>query len=198
MPTRLRASVRKPSTEYLPATDDHPELEIVRSPRRTKTVSGSFTPEGRVRLLVPVQTTDDDIWEYLEHLLPRIIRQKETQDARKRTFVSNDYLVQRAQNLIAQYLPEVELPQEIRWVTNQSTRWGSATPATSRIRLSHLLQGAPEYVIDYVLHHELCHFVYLNHSAAFRGLEARYPRTAEARAFLEGLSFGQQKNASAR
>lgn len=102
--------------------------------------------------------------------------------------------MQRAQYLIQTYLPEVSLPAEIRWVTNQRTRWGgAATPATSRLRLSHLLQGAPEYVIDYVVHHELCHFVHLKHNADFKKLEDRYPRKAEAQAFLEGLSFAQRQ-----
>ena len=42
-------------------------------------------------------------------------------------------------------------PTSVRWVTNQNTRWGSCTPAEGSIRLSHRLQGMPEYVVDYVL-----------------------------------------------
>ncbi|MFW0110531.1 M48 family metallopeptidase [Rothia sp. P13129] len=57
------------------------------------------------------------------------------------------------------------------------------------IPISHLLQGAPEYVIDQVIHHELCHFVEPNHSPAFRMLERRYPHYEKATAFLSGIIF---------
>ena len=45
----------------------------------------------------------------------------------------------------------------MRWVSNQSGRWGSCTPAEGTIRLSDKLQGMPVWVVDYVLLHELAH-----------------------------------------
>ena len=50
-----------------------------------------------------------------------------------------------------QYFDGRARPNSVRWVTNQNTRWGSCTPSEGSIRLSHRLQGMPEYVVDYVL-----------------------------------------------
>ncbi len=181
-------------TERWEATRERPAVEIVRSSRRSKTVSGSMNPDGSIRLLVPASSTAHDIEEYLAQLAPKIMERAQQQGKRKRKFSSDEYLIERAQYLIDTYLPEVTMPHEIRWVTNQSTRWGSATPATSRIRISHMIQGAPEYVVDYVLHHELCHFVFLDHGAGFKALEQRYPHLAKAQGFLDGVSFQHRKD----
>lgn len=66
MAERSRRPVAR--TEYWQANRERPAVEIVRSTRRTKTVFGSLTPEGRVRLLVPVHSTKADIEDYLGHL----------------------------------------------------------------------------------------------------------------------------------
>ena len=60
-------------------------------------------------------------------------------------------LAERAERLSDQYFDGRASPASVRWVTNQNTRWGSCTPAEGSIRLSHRLQGMPEYVVDYVL-----------------------------------------------
>ena len=47
----------------------------------------------------------------------------------------------------------------------------------------------PQWVIDYVLLHELAHLLVAAHNAAFWRLLAAYPETERAKAFLEGVSF---------
>jgi predicted metal-dependent hydrolase len=76
----------------------------------------------------------------------------------------------------------------VRWVTNQNGRWGSCTPVDRTIRISHRVQEMPDWVIDYVLVHELAHLVVPSHSAEFWDLVARYPKTERARGYLEGVS----------
>ena len=73
-------------------------------------------------------------------------------------------------------------------MSNQRQRWGSATYANTQIRISSELQGVPEYVLDSVIHHELCHLL-PNHSAAFRALEARY-RSCGRRPTWRGTRWG--------
>ena len=46
----------------------------------------------------------------------------------------------------------------------------------------------PDWVIDYVLLHELAHLVVPSHSPAFWTLLSRYPKTERARGYLEGVS----------
>jgi predicted metal-dependent hydrolase len=97
----------------------------------------------------------------------------------------------RAARLALRYLPEhasVARPASVRWVNNQHGRWGSCTPADQTIRISHRVQEMPDWVIDYVLLHELAHLVVPSHSNAFWGLVARYPKTERARGYLEGVS----------
>lgn len=52
-------------------------------------------------------------------------------------------------------------------VKSMSSRWGSCTPARERISLSCALIQKPPSCIEYVICHELAHFVQQNHSAKF-------------------------------
>lgn len=107
------------------------------------------------------------------------------QESRRR--LGDDELGARAAQLSAQYLGGRAAPRTVRWVTNQNSRWGSCTPAEGSIRLSHRLQGMPEYVIDYVLLHELAHLLVPGHGPGFWRLLESYPRTERARGYLEGV-----------
>lgn len=81
---------------------------------------------------------------------------------------------------------------------NQNSRWGSATPADGTIRLSDKLQPMPQWVIDYVLLHELAHLLVASHNAAFWKLLEAYPETQRAKAFLEGVSFATSRGLAPR
>ncbi len=48
----------------------------------------------------------------------------------------------------------------------------------------------PEWVLDAVIVHELAHLLEASHSAAFKALCERYPRHAEAEAYLLGFEHG--------
>ncbi len=82
--------------------------------------------------------------------------------------------------------------RSIRWVGNQQHRWGSCTSRTGEIRISERLRFVPGWVLDAVLVHELAHLIEPTHSARFRRLANRYPRTEEADTFLAGYTLGQE------
>ncbi len=142
----------------------------------------AYQDGDRVVVLIPNQFSRAEEREWVNRMLERIA-------ARSRRKHHNDAdLFERAQMLIRKHLPELDIePMSIRWVSNQNTRWGSCTPADRSIRLSKRLRGMPEWVIDYVLVHELAHLVVPGHGADFWELIARYPRTERARGFLEGV-----------
>jgi hypothetical protein len=56
------------------------------------------------------------------------------------------------------------------------------------IRVSERLQKAPEWVLDYVLVHELAHLHVSAHNAEFWAMVNKYPKTERAIGYLEGLS----------
>ncbi len=55
----------------------------------------------------------------------------------------------------------------------------------------------PQWVIDYVLLHELAHLLVAGHNAAFWRLLEAYPETERAKAFLEGVSFATSRGLAA-
>jgi hypothetical protein len=109
-----------------------------------------------------------------------------------------DVLLRRAGGLAQRYLGGRGIPDTIGWVTNQNSRWASATPARRSIRLSHKLEGMPGWVVDYVILHEMAHLIEPSHNAVFWRLLESYPDTARAKAFLEGAAFAADHGLSGR
>lgn len=70
---------------------------------------------------------------------------------------------------LEQVSEQVSLPFSTASVRGQKTRWASCSSQKS-ISLNYKLLFLPPRLVRYVLVHELCHTVHLNHSAAFWGL----------------------------
>ncbi len=68
---------------------------------------------------------------------------------------------------------ECKLPYSNVGIRAQSTRWGSCS-TDNTIQLNMQLLFLPEDVMRYVLIHELCHTVHLNHSQRFWALVKRF------------------------
>ncbi len=160
-----------------------PEVEVRRSARRRRTVS-AYQDGDRVVVLIPAGFTPAQEREWVETMVTRITRQM------RRRRPSDDDLSGRAAELSARYLDGRARPSSVAWVENQNSRWGSCSTAQGTIRLSSRLRGMPQWVIDYVLLHELGHLIESNHSARFWALLAAYPRTERARGYLEGHVAG--------
>lgn len=161
-----------------------PVVEVRRSQRRRRTVS-AYRDGERVVVLIPDQFSRAEETEWVDRMLARLAAREE------RVRRTDKELLQRARRLIDRYLSDyrhVVVPASIRWVTNQNGRWGSCTPADRTIRISHRIQEMPDWVIDYVLLHELTHLVVPHHNARFWELVGRYPKTERARGFLEGVA----------
>jgi hypothetical protein len=101
---------------------------------------------------------------------------------------SDAELMARAAVLSERYLGGRAVPSSVRWVDNMVSRWGSCTPMEKTIRISRRLFGLPEYVVDYVLLHELVHLIVPGHGPAFWAELAGFERLERAKGFLEGLA----------
>lgn len=137
--------------------------------------------------MVPDRMRAHEEAEAVEQMVQRLQRQ-----ARGRGRSDVD-LERRAALLSSRYLRGRATPQAVRWVDNMRTRWGSCTPTTGHIRLNRRLATMPEHVQDYVLLHELAHLLQPDHSPAFWALLEGYPHLERARAFLDGVSWADQR-----
>ncbi|GGM44959.1 metal-dependent hydrolase [Micromonospora sonchi] len=139
----------------------------------------------RVVVLIPDQFSRAEESEWVDRMLARLA-------AREGRLARSDAgLLDRAARLIKLYLTDYGdqvVPASVRWVSNQNGRWGSCTPADRSIRLSHRIQDMPDWVIDYVLLHELAHLIVPSHNDQFWALVGRYPKTERARGYLEGVA----------
>ncbi|GGP88392.1 M48 metallopeptidase family protein [Streptomyces roseolilacinus] len=159
-------------------------VEVRRSARRRRTVS-AHREGDRTVVLIPARMSEAEERRWVGVMLDKLA----AQESRRRP--GDAELAERAERLSGQYLAGRARPASVRWVTNQNTRWGSCTPAEGSIRLSHRLQGMPEYVVDYVLLHELAHLLVPGHGPRFWRLLEPYPRTERARGYLEGVAAGR-------
>jgi len=65
--------------------------------------------------------------------------------------------------------------------------WGSCTFTTGAIRIAKRAGLLPDWVLDYLLVHELAHLVHSDHGPAFHELEERYPLSERAQGYLMGI-----------
>ena len=158
-----------------------PEVEVRRSKRRRRTVS-AYRDGDRVVVMIPASLSRKQEAEWVETMLARLEKSE-----RRRKPTDAD-LMKRAKSLSDRYLGGLALPESVRWVDNQESRWGSCTPGDRSIRLSARLQGMPSWVIDYVLVHELAHLFESSHNARFWGWVDRYPQAERAKGYLTGWS----------
>ena len=161
------------------------EIRIVRSARRRRTVSARLAEGGTVlEVLAPLGMRDDELAPVIEKLRDRVLRHA----ARAET-ASDKALASRAQELNKQFFGGRLRWNEIRYVTNQNKRFGSCTPATRTIRISHRLAVMPAWVRDYVIVHELAHLLEANHGPRFWKLVSAYPKMERARGYLMALGL---------
>jgi len=81
----------------------------------------------------------------------------------------------------------------LRWTSvafaEQRRRWGSCS-AAGVIRISSRAAGLPDWVLDYLLVHELAHLLEPDHGPGFWALVDRYPLAERARGYLLAIDHG--------
>lgn len=163
------------------AADHRSDVEVRRSKRRRRTVS-AYRDGERIVVLIPASMSRTEEAEWVETMVARVERSE------RRQVPSDEELWDRALWLNDRYLGGLAMPSTVRWVSNQTQRWGSCTPADRTIRLSERLQGMPPWVVDYVVVHELAHLLEPGHDKAFWSWVDRYPHAERAKGFLLGWS----------
>jgi len=160
-------------------------VEVRRSPRRKKTISAEIVGDALL-VSIPERMSRAEEQEWVSVMAARM-----TERMRRDRLNSDDALARRAAELADLYLDGIR-PNDIAWVTNQRSRWGSCSVEDGSIRISLALAEYPGWVRDYVIVHELAHLRFPDHSPEFWELVNRYPLTERARGFLiaKGMEEG--------
>ena len=165
------------------AVQSAPEVEVRISKRRKKTSEAKWVG-GRIVVSLPAHLNLESRQKTTDWLVERLLTRHRLQSG-----LDDAGLLARAIELSDRYLIGAR-PASVRWVTNQTARWGSCSHYSGDIRLSHRLRVVPEWVLDSVLVHEVAHLTHPNHSRAFHKLAGAYPRHQEAGVFLAGYGLG--------
>jgi hypothetical protein len=160
-----------------------PEVEVRVSARRKKTSEAKWVG-GRIVVSLPAHLDIESRQKTIDWLVDRLLTRHRLQSS-----TSDDALLARAIELSDRYLVGTR-PASVRWVTNQTARWGSCSYYSGHIRVSHRLRAVPDWVLDSVLVHEVAHLTHPDHSRAFHRLAGAYPRHKDAGIFLAGYGLG--------
>ncbi|TMD88805.1 MAG: M48 family metallopeptidase [Chloroflexi bacterium] len=162
-----------------PANALPPPIRIVASRRRRRTVAARLRA-GVLELLVPDWMSHAERQRWAEVMSRRLQRKAE------RSRPSDDRLAGRAH-----VLNERHFAGRLRWTSiafaEMSHLWGSCTFTAGAIRIASRAASLPDWVLDYLLVHELSHLEHSDHGPAFHEMENRYPLTERARGYLMAL-----------
>lgn len=147
-------------------------VEVVRSTRRKRSV-GARLDRGVVKVTVPSWMSRAEEEEAVREMVRRFERKVATE---------NVDLTARAHELASTHL--LPLPTSIAWSDKLTAVWGLCTPHNGEVKISTRLVGFPNWVLDYVIVHELAHLVIGDHGPDFWHVVNRYPRTERAIGYL--------------
>jgi len=145
--------------------------------------------DGRIYVYLPEGLSKEEEKRYVDELVEKVENRK-----RRQKLNDDGSLTRRAQELNEKYF-DGKLEFRIKYVTNQSSKSGSCTPATKTIRISDRVANMPPWVRDYVIIHELAHLVQPNHSREFWKLVNRYRYAERAKGYLIAVGMGEDERA---
>ena len=95
--------------------------------------------------------------------------------------VARKYITSRAETLSEALL----LPYNKLYIRSQKRKWGNCSKEKN-ISINWRVIKAPEFVIDYIIIHELCHTVIMKHTVRFQTLlRSHCPDCEQAQAWLD-------------
>jgi Protein of unknown function DUF45 len=171
--------------------NSHGNLVLVnlrRDKRLSKTSRWEHLPDGSLLLRVPYRLPKRRVGALLEQVAGQLDKAISSHSRR-----TDAKLQQRAELINRKHFNGKIQWNAIRWVSNMQSRLGSCTrggPTDGQIRISDKIKSWPDWVVDYVIAHEMMHRRHPNHSDAFwNELRAAYPLTEKARGFIYGVGF---------
>jgi predicted metal-dependent hydrolase len=163
-------------------------INLRRDKRLTKTSRWESMPDGSLLLRVPYRLPKRKIGALLEQVASQLDK-----SITLHSHHNDADLQQRAELINKKHFDSKLQWNAIRWVSNMQSRLGSCTrggPTDGQIRICDKIKDWPDWVVDYVIAHELLHRMHPNHSDTFwNELRAAFPLTDKARGFILGVGF---------
>ena len=135
---------------------------------------------GILELLVPSSMPYSEREHWAEVMSRRLARRAQ------RSRPSDERLLERARKLNDRHFEG-----KLRWASiafaDMDRLWGSCTFAAGAIRIARRAASLPEWVLDYLVMHELAHLVHSDHGPGFHELENRYLLAERAKGYLLAL-----------
>jgi predicted metal-dependent hydrolase len=157
------------------------ELKVVR--KRVKNINARLHGKT-LSVSAPHRVSVRELDETIVELARKLVRRS------RADVVNADGGAEAIARKVAALFPDPPEVTEVRFVTNQTSQWGSYSLQTGIVRLNAALRHMPPWVLEAVVAHELAHTFYLDHSRAFWELVRLVcPKTDRARAFLEGVTW---------
>lgn len=151
-------------------------VEVRRSKRKSAAIK--ITADMQIVVFVPLYVSDNEIermviskskWIY-EHMLKVQSTIDERSKLEKITFEQIKELADQAVEYIPKrvkyYAEKENFVYNKITIKNLVSRWGSCS-TKGNLNFNCLLMLTPDYVIDYIVVHELCHLREMNHSEKF-------------------------------
>lgn len=175
------------------------EYQLVRSRRKTigLEVKGDGSLIVRAPLRAPMCAIEDvlrDRYEWIVKHQKKAYSRKHERDELLADLepITMDDIRNMSEQMLKEFPPRVREFADILGVTygrvtirNQRTRWGSCS-SKGNLNFNCLLMEAPKEVQDYVIVHELCHIIEMNHSKRFWSLvESVLPNYKQSRLWLK-------------
>lgn len=168
----------------------HIAVIIRRDKRLTKLSRWVPQKDGSILLRIPYRLPKSEVGRLLDQLAGQLEKQIKLAEGR-----TDEELRIRAEAINRKYFGGDIRWRAIRWVGNMEHRLGSCSnggPTDGHIRISERIKEWPDWVIDYVIAHELVHRLHANHSPVFwETLQKGYPLTERARGFIRGIGFAE-------
>ena len=166
------------------------QVDLKRDKRLKKTSRWERLADGSVLLRIPYRMAQFKVGGLLKQVATQLDKANKIYTRRTDT-----QLHARAELINQRHFDGKIQWNAIRWVSNMHSRLGSCTrggASDGQIRISDKIKKWPDWVIDYVIAHELMHRKHPDHSKEFwEELESAYPLTERARGFIHGVDFGR-------
>lgn len=156
-------------------------LEVTR--KRVRNLNLRLEGE-RLRASVPLRASRAWVMEHLPRLAASLLQRSAKRDVR-----SDGRARTVARRVAARFATPPEVAA-VEFTTRQTACWGTYSPRTRVIRISAALRHVPEFVLEAVVAHELCHTRYRGHGPRFRALlRSVCPDLDRAEGFLDGATW---------